>query len=319
MSRTVFPVLALLLCFGVPVRAAGGDGKGQLVSPWLGPEATWDRPVLGGSISVDGREVYAGGGVKIGTYRGAAGRFTAWNLEDEFTGGSAVKSAFVTQGVMSEPRPWGLLMVDLVPVDGKEREFRVRLPLSPQVKKADHLVKDYRPSRAKGPMGHHAQLSYYKYYKWYDRERFSGIPNFAADTVLVHPRGESNECLMTRIVEPVNGPVFPAACRQSGSGKGAGTELVFSGKGKVFHLKVLILNGVYSDTEKPRWFSAWEESAPSERMLRVQHTGLVYFRSLETGRTVARYLAGSTGTEFMIGWADTLDDQLDSLLDDNSR
>ena len=264
-------------------RKEGVPRTRKLLGPWLGKAARWDQALLGGKLLIDDATAYDGGGKLVGAYENEIGAFASWYADPEQGAAASVKRLFVTCGVTEHPRPMAILTVDVLPAEVKDHTFEVRLPMAPGLESVRRLVCDLSPRvlasiRDNANAANKLNMRNFRYFELYPR----GNPNYCADTVLRPAAKGARGWLISRILEPRRGPVFPAEYRKSETPGEKGASLVLSGRGKEFRLKLLLLLEDAPADQEPRVYVV--PSAKSE----WQMSGDWYltFRQFGYGRTV---------------------------------
>jgi len=279
------PVWALLP--GKPaIRKAGPTRARKLLGPWMDPEAKWEDPLFGGRLLIDGKSVYQGGGKLLAAHESKGAAVAAWDATAAFDLALPVKAVFVTSGIMQKPRPWAFLLLDVAPKDGKEHTYEVHLPVAGELDVVRTLAcniteKMVQNARRNSQVARKLYLRNYEYSRHYPTDR----PNLCADTVLRHVAKNERGWLISRVIEPRGGPVFPAAYRRpEATGEAAGS-LVVSGRGKALRLKMLLFVDNATARDEPRVFTVW--TAKNE--LRLGADSFLRFGQLDSGRTVLAF------------------------------
>jgi hypothetical protein len=316
--------LAIALTFQLSV-CAGDAPSDSFLTPWVGANADWDAPLMGGRILMDGAVVWQGKGEKINDYLSDLGAFTAWDLQPGLAASAPAQTGFVTFGTLAGPHRMSVLVIDLIPADGADHQFEVHLPASPGLKVANRLVRDYSAATFKQLQREAPDyLDWrYKYLQWYEQ---SG-ENFCADLLLHHAQAEAPGWLMLRVVHPVTPwDDYARPATWEAATDDSGGTLILPTHGEALRLTVLFVGDNTRTQDKPRLHTAWRQEnayvvssedrlrlADSLTELQVNGTTFLNFRRLPGGRTVFQVLAAMG--DFAVGWDDDKD-ELDGLLDD---
>ena len=255
----------------------------KLLEPWFGKSAKWGQALLGGKVLMDGAAVYEGGGKLIGTYESEVGTFASWYASPEAGGASAVKSVFATCGIARQPRTMAVLTLDVIPRDAEEHTFEVRLPMAPGLECVRRVACNLSPARLKSLEGnaHGANKLYmhhFKYFEVYPR----GQANYCADTVLRPAAKNAAGWLVSRVIEPRRGPVFPAEYRAPQTPGKEDASLALSGQSKAFRLKLLLFPEKAPADQEPQVFTV----PIADNELQLASTWYLKFRLENYGRTV---------------------------------
>jgi hypothetical protein len=261
-------------------RKEGAQRARRLLGSWLGQAAKWEEPLLGGKLLIDGKSVYKGGGKLIGAYENETGAFATWDVASSLGDSSSARTAYITFGTTVGPVPLAMLLLDLVPKDGKEHTYELHLPMAGRLKvvrslAADISLRAIEAARRDSNAENKLQMRNFEYFKRYPR----GQANYCADTVLRSAGKDASGWLTSRVIEPWGGPIFPGAYQKAGEASGS---LVVSGHGKELHLKLLLFVNNSQPAEEPHIFTVW--SGKDE--LRLGSDGYLKFQRLAYGRTV---------------------------------
>jgi hypothetical protein len=176
-----------------------------------------------------------------------------------------------------------ILTLDVLPDDGKEHVYEVRIPMSPGLESVRRLACDLSPRVLESITGNAAaankfQMRHFRYFEVYPR----GNPNYCADTVLRPAEKGAPGWLIARIIEPRRGPVFPAEYRKLDAPEPKATALVLAGQGKEFRLTLLLFVDSAPADQEPRVYTI--PNAPNE--LQLADDWYLKSRLLNYGRTV---------------------------------
>ncbi|MDP6355408.1 MAG: hypothetical protein QF473_09925 [Planctomycetota bacterium] len=288
-------------------RKNGPQRARKLLGPWMGRSAKWEAPLFGGRLLIDGKKAYDGGGKLIGAYENEVGALAAWDVTSALGTSLHAGAAFITSGTMDKPRPLAIVLFDLAPRDGKEHTYELHLPMAGGLKVVRRLAanisqKTLEATRGNSNAANKLFMSNYNYFQSYPR----GRANYCADSVL-RPAGKDRPgWLISRVIEPWGGPIFPAAYQRSErTGEGAGT-LVVSGRGRELHLKLFLFVADTPANAEPHIFSVWA----GKNELRLGSDVYVKFQKLAYGRTVFAY----SGPGLSIGVSERAKSLADEML-----
>ena len=292
------------------VREEGPTRARKLLGAWLGQGAKWEDALFGGRLLVDGKPAFHGGGKLIGAYENESGAFAAWDASAALAASPAVKTAFITSGTMAQPRPLAIVLFDLVPKDGEEHTYELHLPMASSLEavrtlKCNLSQQALEAASRDANVGNKIMMRNFRYFECYPR----GRANFCADTILRPATEGAPGWLTARMIEPWDGPIFPAAYQKPEGAGNTSHTLVVSGKGKELRLKLLLFVDDAPADNEPRIFTVW--TAKNE--LRFGSDGYLRFRRLPEGRTTFTF----SGPEFglVVGANDdkTTEDEMQNL------